>query len=241
MKNETFTDRRLWLGLVFLLVGFIWLLDNLDIIPEFIPDYLLNWKMFLIALGIYFIAGRQKPEVGIIMIAIGGIFLLRDYYDFRIRDVWHILWPAIFIIIGISLILRRSMRRGDDRRIGGIDEKKNDADFVDDFAILGGREIIIDSQNFKGGKVSAILGGSVIDMRSATLSDGNNVLDVLAMFGGTSVIVPHDWMVKVEVFSLLGGFSDKRDQTVKVIPHPGKSLTIKGFVMFGGGDIKYTK
>jgi hypothetical protein len=25
------------------------------------------------------------------------------------------------------------------------------------------------------------------------------------------------------------------------MPHPNKVLTVKGFVMFGGGDIKYNK
>ena len=236
MGQENINDRRFWLGLVFVFIGAILLLDNLDIIPYYIPDYLLSWKTFLIALGTYFIVGRKKPEPGIIMIAIGTIFLLQDFYYFRIRDIWHILWPAIFIAIGASLILRRSRNKESQE-----DEKKNNVDYVDDFAILGGREIKVDSQNFKGGKISAMLGGSTIDLRGANLAEGENVLDVFAMFGGTSVIVPQDWTIKVDVFSLLGGFGDKRDSSVKVVPHPSKVLIIKGFVMFGGGDIKYIK
>jgi predicted membrane protein len=237
MGQENIQDRRFWLGLVFVIIGGVLLLDNLNIIPYYIPDYLLSWKTFLIVLGAYLIVGRKKPEPGIILIVIGSVFLLQDFYYFRMRDVWHIIWPSIFIIIGASLILRRSRHNRD----GLEDEKKNDLDYMDDFAVFGGREIVIDSQNFKGGKISAIMGGSSIDLRNANLSEGNNVLDILALFGGTSIIVPPDWTVKVEVVSILGGFSDKRSSPVKVIPHPNKVLTIKGFVMFGGGDIKYNK
>ena len=237
MGRENIQDRRFWLGLIFVFIGAIWLLDNLNIIPYYIPDYLLSWKTFLIALGVYFIVGRKKPEPGIIMIAIGGLFLLQDFYYFRIRDIWHILWPSIFIIIGGSLILRRS--RSTEPEVHPLDdEKKND--YVDEFAVLGGREIIVDSQNFKGGKISAVLGGTSIDLRQANLAEGEVVVDVFAMFGGASVIVPHDWTIKNEVFSILGGFSDKRDSSVKVVPHPNKVLTVKGFVMFGGGDIKHS-
>ena len=238
MGQETLNDRRFWLGLVFVFIGGVLLLDNLNIIPYYIPGYLLSWKTFLIALGVYFIVGRKKPEPGVVMIVIGSVFLLQDMFYFRIRDIWHILWPTIFIVVGAGLILRRSRQR-DSFELD--DEKKNDIDYVDDFAVLGGREIIVDSQNFKGGKLSAVFGGSSIDLRQANLAEGNNVLDVFCMFGGTSIIVPQDWTVKVEVFSVLGGFSDKRDSSVKVVPHPNKVLTVKGFVMFGGGDVKFTK
>lgn len=238
MGNETITDRRFWLGLIFVSIGAILLLDNLNILPYVVRDVLLSWQMLLITVGTYLILGRKKVEPGIVLITIGSIFLLRDFYYFRLRDIWPYLGPSIFIIIGGLLIFRRSRNK---ESLEMSDEKKNDIDYVDDFAVLGGREIQVDSQSFRGGKVSALFGGSTIDMRGASLAEGNNLLDVFAMFGGTSIIVPQDWTVKVEVFSILGGFSDNRDQTVKVVPHPNKVLTIKGFVMFGGGDVKYTK
>ena len=106
---------------------------------------------------------------------------------------------------------------------------------------FGGREIVVDSKDFKGGKLTAILGGSSIDLRNANLSEGENVLDIFTLFGGASLLVPQDWTIKVEVFSIFGGFGDKRNSSVKVMPHPNKVLIVKGFVMFGGGDIKYNK
>lgn len=229
------SDSRIWLGALFIAIGSVWLLDNLDIVPYYYSRYFINWKTFLIALGAYFIFGRKKLEVGIIMIAIGGVFLLEDFYYFDFRDIFRVFWPVIVIIIGVSLILRRNRSSRWD------DEKKNDIDYLDDFAIFGGGERNINSQNFKGGKITALFGGSQIDLTAAQLSEGKNELDVFILFGGTEIYVPADWTVRVEVFSIFGGFTDKRKSSIQVIPNPDKVLIMKGFVMFGGGDVKFSR
>ena len=57
------------------------------------------------------------------------------------------------------------------------------------------------------------------------------------MFGGSKLIIPEDWQVKSDVFSLFGGFSDKRS----IRPSdgdPAKTLALKGFAMFGGIEVK---
>jgi len=55
------------------------------------------------------------------------------------------------------------------------------------------------------------------------------------VFGGASLIIPPDWNVKSDVLNLFGGFSDKR-RTSQV--NNNKTLTIKGVVIFGGGELK---
>lgn len=238
MSQHQKVDRRVWFGIFLVIIGGFWLLDNLDIIPYFIPHYLISWKTFLIGLGLYFIVGREKPEAGIIMIAIGGIFLLQDFHFFRFRDIWHIFWPVVIIAVGLSIILRR--------RSGGYippgtqsDEKKNRIDTIDVNAVFGGGERKIDSDNFSGGKITAIFGGTDLDFRGADLREGVNELDVFIMFGGADIKVPPDWTVQIDVFALFGGFSDSRSSAVKVVPDKNKVLRIKGFVMFGGGDVKF--
>lgn len=44
-----------------------------------------------------------------------------------------------------------------------------------------------------------------------TLAPGVNELEVVCVFGGISLLVPHDWNVKVEVFNIFGGYEDKRN------------------------------
>jgi predicted membrane protein len=230
-------DKRFWLGLIFVIIGSVILLDNFDVFPYLhIPRYLISWKTFLILLGFYFLFGKKKTEAGIIMIAIGGVFLLQDMHFFRFRDIWHIFWPGLLIAVGLSLILRRNR---DKEFWSG--EKKSSSNFLDDFIMLGGRESTIDSQEFRGGKITSIMGGAELDLRNAQLSKEQNVLDLFVLFGGIELVVPPDWTVHVEVVSIFGGFSDKRVLPLKVVPNPEQVITVKGTVLFGGGEIKVAK
>jgi len=111
-------------------------------------------------------------------------------------------------------------------------------DFIDDSAIFGGGDKVITSKNFRGGKLTAIFGGSKIDFRSATLAKGSNVLDVFFMFGGSKLIIPTNWDIKIEVSSIFGGFSDKRRLRPDEVRDPSRELVIKGVTLFGGGDIE---
>ncbi|MBL3657790.1 LiaF transmembrane domain-containing protein [Fulvivirga sediminis] len=243
MSEHSNNDRRVWLGVFLVIMGGTLLLHNLDLIPYFIPHVFISVKSLFILLGIYLIVGRKKPEVGVVFIALGGVLLARDLGWLHHFNIWQIFWPAVIVLIGISLITRRGFRENNNRQ--GVsftdDEKKKGIDYIDDFAVFGGHEINIDSQNFKGGRINAVFGGSTIDLRNANLYPGVNVLDLFAMFGGTSIVVPPDWTVHVEVSAVLGGFSDKRVSALKVVPDPQKILVIKGFVMFGGGDVKLTR
>jgi predicted membrane protein len=230
---QTTRDNRFWLGIGLLLIGAFWLLDEINLIPDGIAYYIFSWRTLLIVLGVYFIAGREKVSQGLILITLGVFFWLARLNLFIFQ--WDLFLPGLVILIGISLIAGRRFK---NREESSDDSSKQD--FIDDFAILGGRERTIDSQSFRGGKVTAMFGGSQIDFRNADLAPGEHVIDVFIMFGGSSLIIPPDWTVRVEVFSLLGGFSDKRYSTLKVIPNPEKTLVIKGFVMFGGGEISLT-
>jgi len=97
---------------------------------------------------------------------------------------------------------------------------------------------IITTNNFRGGKITALFGGSKIDLTKAQLAPGKNILDVFCMFGGSTLIVPENWNMKIEVTSVLGGFSDKRHIRQDTVKDVGKELIIRGFVMFGGGELK---
>ncbi len=226
-------DRRFLLGIALLIFGAVWLLEEANLIPSYLTYYIFNWRTFLIALGAFLVVQRDRVTPGIILIGIGSFFWLRRL-DLIFFD-WDLFLPAVVILIGISLIVGRSVRQSNSSE--GGNEKQ---DFIDDFSLLGGRERTITSQSFRGGKVTALFGGSQIDLRNAELAPGENVIDVFIMFGGSHIIVPPDWNVRVEVFSLLGGFGDKRHSALKVVPNLEKTLIIKGFVMFGGGEISLT-
>ncbi len=208
------------LGLFLVVIGVLFLLRNLDMID--LPWYFYSWQMLLIGIGAFnFLTGNRS--IGFILAGIGIVFLLPDIINFDFSD----LWPVILIIIGVSFFLG-------NRRKTASGSREVNLDVIDEMAVLGGGERVVTSQNFQGGKVTAMFGGHGIDLRSAKLSPGTHTIEVFTMFGGTELKVPEDWSVKSEVTPILGGFSDKR----RVTPSdPERVLVLKGTVLFGGIEI----
>ena len=93
---------RLWAGLFLLLVGGVLLLDQLGF-P--LPDYLFNWHVLLIAIGL-FLGLRHGFRGGawLILIAIGGIYMIQDYYP--TIELHRFIWPGVLILVGLMFILR---------------------------------------------------------------------------------------------------------------------------------------
>ena len=219
------------IGIVLIIIGIAFIGRTLGFFPYRIMHHVFSWQMILIVLGVIFISTRENKSTGWILLLIGLVFLAPDviHIPFGVRKLF---WPSILIIIGLVIIIRST---GINKRDS---EKLNSADYIDDIAILGGGDKVITSENFKGGKVTALFGGSKIDLTRAKLAPGQNIIEVFCMFGGSTLIFPENWNVKVDVISIFGGFSDKRHIRKDTTMDVGKESVIKGFVMFGGGEIK---
>ena len=223
---------RAAIGIVLILIGAAFVAKTLNIFPYQIEKYLFTWEMILIVLGVIFISTRENKTTGWILLIIGIIFWIPDVLHFRVPYSFRrLFWPMALIAVGLVIIFRS----GAARRVTG---QANSVDYMDDVSIFGGGDKVITTENFQGGKVTAIFGGSKIDLTGAKLAPGQNVIDIFCVFGGCTFIVPENWNVKVDAVSILGGFSDKRRIKNDVTKDVGKELIIKGFCMFGGGELK---
>jgi predicted membrane protein len=109
-------------------------------------------------------------------------------------------------------------------------------DFFEDIAIFGGGERKVVTPNFKGGRSIAAFGGSKVDLTHSNIVPGTRpMIEVAFIFGGSTLLVPSDWNVQVEVFNIFGGYVDKRISSQ--IDHT-KTVVIKGVTIFGGGEVK---
>lgn len=230
-------NRRVLIGTLFLLIGAVLTLDNLDVLDFDLPWYVFRWHTFLIVIGIFIASVREKVGFGITLIIIGSIFLLEDmadyyWWDFDFRDIFR-LWPLVFVAIGASLIMKKASHKGYEKK--NID---GDLDFVDELAVFGGAERMVTSKQFKGGKLTSIFGGTDLNLMNADLNHGTNVLDVFILFGGCDIRVPSDMNVKVKVTAIFGGFSDERKMIAENEANNGKELIVQGLVLFGGGSVK---
>ncbi len=227
------TDKRLIVGLIIVLIGAAILAINFGVLPSNLRYYLFHWEVILIGIGLIALLTSEHKGTGIILIAVGGAFYLRNFIDLHF-NFWQLFIPSMIILLGLILIFRRRTPSDDDKRI-----LEPGDDYIDDVAIFGGSEKVINSQNFKGGKITAIFGGSNFNMARAKLAPGIQIIDIFALFGGTTFIVPDDWSIKVKVVSIFGGFSDKHKVTGSTNESDDKNiLIVKGLAIFGGGEIK---
>jgi predicted membrane protein len=158
---------------------------------------------------------------------------MRDFFNLNF-NFWQIFWPAMLIVAGVLIIFRKKIDHPNCEK-----KSLSDEDTIDEVAVFGGAEKTIMSQNFKGGRILAIFGGSTFNLSRAKLAPGKNYIEVLAIFGGMKLIVPEDWNIRISAISVFGGFTDKhRIQPYSNGGLPQSELIIKGTVVFGGGEIK---
>jgi predicted membrane protein len=234
--HNSLRNRTFGLGLLIILIGLVFLLRQIDFFSYDTERILFSWQTLLITIGLFFLVFGESKTAGFILIVVGGFFLMPEIFDlpYNFRKTF---WPVLLILLGL-FILSRSGLFG--RKSGGPVIATTGEDFVylEEVNVFSGSDRKISGVKLKGGKITSIFGGSDLDLTEAGLSDGINVIEVLYLFGGSSLTVPRDWNVINQVTTVLGGFTDKRSN----LPQPGeiqqKTLIIRGVVIFGGGEIK---
>jgi predicted membrane protein len=220
------------IGVILVLAGLFLVIRNTGFFPDFIDHVIFSWPMLLVAIGLVMTLGASEKTGGIIVMAVGGFFMIPLVF----RETFHMynmFWPSIFIIIGIIFIVTK--RKG----WGGISSKGMESEDLIDYAtIFSGNERQVISQNFRGGKVASVFGGIELDLTKAKLAPGRNILEIAAVFGGVTIIVPDTWYVTIEVTPVLGGFTDSRKLFPGRTVDNVSQLVIKGAVVFGGGEVK---
>ena len=238
MIDKKGNDRRNLAAILLIAAGGLLFLETFDIVDINLKYYIFSWKTLLIAIGLIVVVSSNNKLPGYIMIGLGFLFWVPSIFNYNV-GFSQVFWPIVLIAIGLIIISRRQKH---DSLLKGIHPHRAadgtfQSDYIDDVSIFGGGVKRFSSQNLKGGNITAIFGGSEIDLTASQMANEGTVVDMFTMFGGTKLIVPGNWQVKSEATSLFGGFSDKRH----IKPDNAMSekiLVIKGVVIFGGVEIK---
>jgi len=205
----------------------LWTLDNLDILES--EPILRWWPALLVVAGVSRLTGiaaRRQPVAGAVFTLVGLLLLGNEFDVFNVR-FWE-LWPLALIGVG-GLLVFRALR-------GPTAASPADRlDQVHPFAIWAGLTLKNESQDFRGGDVSAVMGGVELDLRGARTKSPRVVLDVFAWWGGVDIQVPRDWRVVSEVLPLMAGYEDK---TRPAEGETATTLVIRGAVIMGGIEVK---
>ncbi len=97
------SDNKYVVGFIFIIIGAILLGRNFHFIPNWISNVFISWQMLLIAIGLVSIFVKKNLTSGLILISVGGIFMLNKFMYFSPFE-WQMIWPAAFVFVGILLI-----------------------------------------------------------------------------------------------------------------------------------------
>ncbi len=230
-------SKRITLGLLFIAIGVIFLLRIGNLLPFTLPVVFLSWQMILIVLGIIFLLTENNKSTGLILLTIGSVFMASSHFGIGIWQIIRLAFPAFLVVAGVLLLLPGRRYFSGRQRYRHTEE--NIKDRIEEVNVFSGGSKVINSDNFMGGEITCIFGGSELNFRQAKLAPGNNILEITCIFGGVTLYVPEDWTVKLDAAAVFGGFSDSRvNSNIRMVTDPEKVLVVKGVVIFGGGEIK---
>jgi predicted membrane protein len=218
---------QLVLGVSIAVLGVLFTLDNLHILRA--REVLRFWPVALIAIGLVHVSQARSAAgtVGGGVWILVGVVLLGGRLGFFHANIFS-LWPLILVLVGARIVWQTT---AGDRALDQGDAGAT----VSAIAVMGGFERRITSHEFRGGEITAFMGGGKLDLREAMPAGGQAVINIFAMMGGFEILVPEGWRVISELTPFMGGIEDKsRTSTQPTAP----CLVLRGFVMMGGVTLK---
>lgn len=235
---------RLVIGLIIVAIGALLLLGNLGWLDA---RHLLRtlWPLALVAAGVSMMRnperGKNQPWAWVLITV--GLWIFLDKIGWLYFNIWQLIIPAILLGVGGRLVYRALKERSEEAQAHDPDlpvstltlpgEEK--PEFVRSFAFMSYCDLHPVLNPFRGGDISAVMGGVKLDLRDTKMYGEQATLDVFAFWGGIEILVPPDWIVSSKVTPIIGGFVDSRRPS-KVIPT--KTLLIRGFNLMSGVEVK---
>jgi hypothetical protein len=222
------------IGGLIVVIGLFILLDNLGIVR--VHDVWRYWPVLLIVYGVSRLLDAHAPS-GYLwggMVSLIGALVLLDNLDI-VTFNFDLIWPLLLIAFGLSMLLRSMDRKKTWATAAGpIDAGSS----CNAYAVFGGSKRRINSSDFRGGDAVAVFGGVEFDLRGATMTVDQAIIDANVVCGGLEVRVPESWTIINRAVTIFGGVEDKTAQS-KLEPNAkSPQLVITGSVVFGGISLR---
>jgi hypothetical protein len=218
---------QLFVGFVVILVGLVMTFDNLGLVEA--ENYIRFWPAALIGLGAiklwYARQGLGGAFGGFIFVVVGTWLLLEKLAVVQL-SFWD-MWPTLLVFFGGFLVWQGL---SDPSRRPSGDTNAT----VSGIAVLGAVARGNNSPAFRGGELTAVMGGCELDLRQAAIN-GEAVIEVFGLWGGIEIRVPEDWTVESRVVPVLGGVDDKTRAPQGASRH---RLVLRGLIVMAGIEIK---
>jgi predicted membrane protein len=218
---------QLFVGFVVIIVGLLMTFDNLGLVRA--ERFLRFWPAALIGLGAlklwYSRQGLGGAFGGFIFLVVGTWLLLEKLAVVQL-SFWD-MWPTLLVFFGAFLVWQGLS--GPTRRVSA-----DTAGTVTGIAVLGAVVRGNNSPAFRGGELTAVMGGVELDLRQAAIN-GEAVIEIFGLWGGIEIRVPEDWTVESRIVPVLGGVEDKTRPLQGATRH---RLVLRGLIIMAGIEIK---
>lgn len=214
-------------GLFLLVIGVMLSLEVLNVKVNI--DYGIAWWSFVSIMGLFMIINDKKISTVPSILVFVGIWNVLNQLGILTASIFSLIWPIILIIIGANLVFGKKLFNKQPLNI------QDNPEALVYNGIFGGVGEKITIKDFKGLTANAVFGGVDLDLRDVEITD-NVKIDISALFGGVTIILPEKYNVMIgESLSIFGGtenkFKGKYDESKKTI-------YINSRAIFGGTELK---
>ena len=214
---------QLLLGLLLVAIGGTALLGRLGVVDFDLGELVSTWwPMLIVLVGIAALVSVPRAWVGPAIIILVGAVLQFDRLDLIAVSFWDIFWPSLLLLVGVVLVARYARGPGENRNT------------INSTVMWWGSNPRTSSQDFRGGSLTAVMGGIEADLRAAGIQ-GRAEVSAFVFWAGIEIKVPPTWRVTVRGLPILGGWEDK---TVASLDPNAPELIVHVTAIMGGVEIK---
>jgi predicted membrane protein len=230
-RQSGFVSVKLVMGVLIVVLGAIFLAENLDLIPSRV---LLRrfWPAAFVAVGTAMVLqpGRGLARWWGSLWIVAGVWIWADQQDWIAVNFWQVFFPGALLFAGAGMVWRALHPAGQRAA-----SSEDDGAHPHLFALMAGNEVRSITRGFRGADLGAVMGGVTLDLTRAQMEGESATIDVVAVWGGIEIRVPQDWVVTSQVFPLMGGYEDN---TRPAAEGPAKRLVLRGVAVMGGVEVK---
>lgn len=215
---------QLVVGVLVVAIGVVLLVHTTGLYDtRFLFDYV---PSVFVLLGLYAMvrSGFRNLFGPMVVVVLAGVWQLTALDVVEGNELAQF-WPLFVVLFGLSLVASHFRSAPED--VGD--------NHVSSFAVFSGTEQRSNSKRFTGADLTAIFGGTELDLREAEIAERPAHVSVTALFGGVDVVVPREWNVQLDVLPVFGGAADDRPNRAE--EHEEVDLVVTGFAAFGGVSV----
>lgn len=187
------------------------------------------WTLFIILPCVLSMCTGGINLLNSIGVGVGVLLLLSAQGVFPGNLGYKLIAPFIIILLGLSLVFKKPMRRYKEGNNGIFAGSRGD----DHFAVFGGNKPKLDEAVFRGANTYAIFGGVELMLKSSVIKR-DCTINTYSIFGNTDITLPENVRAVVTSTPIIGSIQNTfKSSTVQNAP----TVYIRVLTVFGSAEI----